>query len=991
MLIAAEILATLVAVVSFLCIPRRPEVVLHGKHVDAQYTASALGRFAFAWAAPILSYATKNRSLDLKDLPVMAQFFRAQSLHQNYNRLKDHTSLSWKLFHSFRWAFVKQFCLTVGGGIAQFVPHLAMYQLLKLLEHRQEGASVASVAWAWVLGLGGAQLLSSWIESWLFFTIWADLGIPVLSMLSILTFSKASRRMDVKDTCPRKVRTTVTNAGAGKKAPENELFLERHTVANEEDLEERGNSEEAPQQDTINLIAIDAKRVADFCSSAYLLPGKICLNALPKAATNVHGEIVVKLTISMAFLYALIGWQSLLAGIGASLVSLPLNVWVSRKYSLAQSGLMKYRDQKLSVVTEALHCIRQIKVSAMERQWLSKIEIARGQEMHAQKIVFQLNVVLLAVWIFGPVVLSAVCLAVYSWLNGTLSPSIAFTAIAILVQIEAALAVAPELATEILNAWVSVKRIEKYLNGPEKTDFAMSGDAISFENASIAWPAETQSDEHDRFVLGEININFPNKELSVIFGRTGSGKSLLLASIIGEVDRLSGIIRTPRAPSFPDRWEHKANYANWIIGSSIAFVAQVPWLENATIKDNILFGLPLDAARFSKVLDCCALRKDLETLPDGDLTDVGANGVNLSGGQKWRLSFARALYSRAEILILDDIFSAVDAHVGKHLFENALTGELGAGRTRILVTHHLSLCLPRSTYVVHLEGRRVEYAGFVEDLRHSDRLEKFLRLEKGSEEETPTKKNSAIGDEKRLFKPQSRPNTMAVETNEGRNNAEGKAPPRKFMDDEKRETGSVKGYIYLEYLSASGGVWMWLLLIAFYTGFAGMLVGRSWWITVWTRSYQADPSDRQRQSNRLHLQNVPNALTTYPNYHENHGSLLYYLGVYFGLSLIIVILGTVRFGLTFLACFRASQCLFRRFSHAVLHAPLRWFDVTPVGRILNRFTADFAVLDSRLAVDIGSFCYLVRQKVSTWPRDANPGSSLDYWALWPPASLPRRT
>ena len=189
---------------------------------------------------------------------------------------------------------------------------------------------------------------------------------------------------------------------------------------------------------------------------------------------------------------------------------------------------------------------------------------------------------------------------------------------------------------------------------------------------------------------------------------------------------MAGRIEVPFAPPLSERHDFKANKSDWIIDSAIAFVAQICFIENATIKENILFGLPYDAGRYRKVVSACALTKDFEMLTDGDNTDIGANGINLSGGQKWRLSFARALYSRAGILVLDDIFSAVDAHVGRHLYEEALTGDLGKGRTRILVTHHIELCLPSTSYAVVLSEGTVEHAGFVEDLQRAGVLNQIL-------------------------------------------------------------------------------------------------------------------------------------------------------------------------------------------------------------------------------------------------------------------------
>ena len=362
------------------------------------------------------------------------------------------------------------------------------------------------------------------------------------------------------------------------------------------------------------------------------------------------------LTVSVAFLIKLIGWKSLLAGLSVFAAVLPLNIYTSKRFSDAQGDLMKIRDQKMVVVTEALQGIRQIKFSAQEQQWQEKIGRKRDEELATQWRVFCLDTGLISIWIIGPVMLSAVSLAVYSVLSGGLSASVAFTSITVMGSMESSLAVLPELIADALEAWVSIKRIDQYLKAPERDHYIVSSDTISFEDASIAWPSDSQEEDPDRFALRNINVRFPNKELSVISGKTGSGKSLFLASILGEADRLAGQVKVPQAPSFEERFDHKANKSDWIIDSVIAYVAQIPWIENATIKDNILFGLPFDSGRYKKVLHCCALEKDLDLLPDGELTDIGANGINLSGGQRWRVSFARALYSRAGILVLDDIF-----------------------------------------------------------------------------------------------------------------------------------------------------------------------------------------------------------------------------------------------------------------------------------------------------------------------------------------------
>lgn len=359
------------------------------------------------------------------------------------------------------------------------------------------------------------------------------------------------------------------------------------------------------------------------------------------------------------------------------------------------------------------------------------------------------------------------------------------------------MSVVPELTTDLLDAIVSSKRIQDYLHSAEKVSYTKFSDKIAIRNASIAWAADNDEATKDRFVLREVNIDFPHHELSLVSGKTGSGKSLLLASLLGEADIISGHVELPEPPKWELRFDTNATPANWNLPNAIAYVAQIPWMENASIRDNILFGLPYDDVRYKKTIHACALEQDLSMLTDGELTEIGANGINLSGGQRWRVAFARALYSRAGILILDDIFSAVDAHVGRHIFEEGLCGDLAKGRTRILVTHHMKLCLPRAKYTVILENGAVAHAGLVEDLKSTGELTGILDSEESTDVEDTIEDEVEAVIAKRNRR-QSEPNGQAAQEAV-------KPAPRQFVQTEERERGSVKGAIYWSYMKASGG------------------------------------------------------------------------------------------------------------------------------------------------------------------------------------------
>ena len=365
---------------------------------------------------------------------------------------------------------------------------------------------------------------------------------------------------------------------------------------------------------------------------------------------------MVKLLVSLGFLARLLGWQPLLAGLVGFLLIMPLNIWSSKRYTGAQGHLMGIRDRKLRMLAEVLHGIRQIKFSAQENEWQARIGALRQAELDLQWWVFIYDIAIIFCWNIGPIALSAIALAVYAVMHGDLSASVAFTSITIFSTLETSLAIIPEFTAIGIEACVSLKRIEEYLRSPEKEDYVIAGPRIVMDKATISWHCNDTKKTPDRFKLGEMNLQIPDKELTVVCGPTGSGKSLLLTSLIGEAELLGGCLRVPKQPSARNKSDHIAHEGNWIIDSTIAFVAQTPWIENTSIRSNILFGLSMNEVRYGKVIDHCALKQDLEVLPDGDMTEIGFNGVNLSGGQKWRVSFARALYSRAGILVLDDLF-----------------------------------------------------------------------------------------------------------------------------------------------------------------------------------------------------------------------------------------------------------------------------------------------------------------------------------------------
>jgi hypothetical protein len=307
------------------------------------------------------------------------------------------------------------------------------------------------------------------------------------------------------------------------------------------------------------------------------------------------------------------------------------------------------------------------------------------------------------------------------------------------------------------------------------------------------------------------------------------------------------------------------------------------------------------------------------------------------------------------------IHSAVDAHVGRQLFEDALTGELGLGRTRILVTHHVGLVLPKTKYAVILGQGTVQHAGSVDMLRSTGVLEDLMKKEQESQEKEAKTDEKIIDDttNSALAKIFSNATERSNKVDSSEMDIQGKTQPKKFTEDEKRETGRVKLAIYKQYFSTSGGLWLWLPIIILFVVHQSLILGRSWFIGVWTRSYKTE----SMQVQTFFHQHIPLSITAVENQAASQ-DLQYYLGIYFGLTLVTCISGTLRYFLVYMRAIKASKELFEKLTYTVLRAPLRWLDTTPVGRILNRFTADFVSIDSRLGNDLGFLIYHIILLVS---------------------------
>lgn len=397
----------------------------------------------------------------------------------------------------------------------------------------------------------------------------------------------------------------------------------------------------------INLMSTDTSRIAQF-----LLQWWAMISA------------PLELFVGFSFLYSVLG-RSCLLGVAVMVLLLPVNHYNARMFTETQDRLMKARDRRLSLMNEVLQGIRQIKFFAWERNWERRVMEAREDEVHQLAKKYLSQVLFSVVWEMSPVVVTLVSFWSFTKLEGhQLTAPIAFTSISVFEELRFALNGIPELMVQLLQARVSLNRIQKYLDEEEITEKPVSSSSVfGFNSATVGWNSQEYKDDDDSsssgFTLKDLNIEFPNHKLSLICGPTGSGKTLMMLSLLDETVVTSGTVYCSHQ-TLSETLDDAIDASNWVLPHAVAYVAQNTWLQNASIRDNILFGLPFDDARYHETIYACALIKDLEIFEDGDQTEIGEKGITLSGGQKARVSLARAVYSRAQTILMDDVLSAVD-------------------------------------------------------------------------------------------------------------------------------------------------------------------------------------------------------------------------------------------------------------------------------------------------------------------------------------------
>ncbi|RCI02867.1 hypothetical protein CU098_008807, partial [Rhizopus stolonifer] len=668
-------------------------------------------------------------------------------------------------------------------------------------------------------------------------------------------------------------------------------------------------SNSSRQQSTVgeivNRMSVDAQRLMDMCTFFHII-----------------WSGPFQITIALYLLWKTMG-PSIWAGVSVLLFAIPLNMILARTMRTYQKTQMGNKDARVKLMNEVLNGIKVIKLYAWEIPFMQKVSNLETTS------------------------------------TTPLTSQVAFVAISLFSLLQFPMAIFPNVITSLIEASVSLNRIEEYLSSKEidssaivREDFRKMSDwnhtipLVQVENASFKW-----NENDSKIDLADINLTVTKGTLTAVVGRVGSGKSTLISALLGDNTKISGQVT---------------------MRGSIAYVPQQPWIMNATVRHNIIFGLRWDPEFYDRVLEACSLKTDLKILSHGDMTEIGERGINLSGGQKARVSMARALYARADIYLLDDPLSAVDAHVGKHLFEHVLgPNGLLKNKSRILVTHAITY-LSKVNQVVMLCNGRIGSQGTYDTLMAQEDGELFKlvsefgnqsskdddtsmneeSLETTTEDHSTTailghsEEESSINQE--IVRRQSLDCRLSLQsvlssTSLRRASVASFKNPRtaeegQLMTVEETAKGKVSWQVYKQYALACSVMGV-IAVVGFQLSAQAAQVGANIWLKNWSSANM-----EKGTNDRVWL----------------------YLGIYALIGWSATIFAFLQTMVMWVFCgIRSATYLHSHMLESVVRSPMSFFDTTPLGRILNRFSKDQHTIDEVLPRNFNMYLRVLSQVIAT--------------------------
>ncbi|KAF9428970.1 hypothetical protein BGZ76_001983 [Entomortierella beljakovae] len=687
-------------------------------------------------------------------------------------------------------------------------------------------------------------------------------------------------------------------------------------------------------------------------------------------------SLPIEISVAMWLLYRLLGW-SYLAGVAALIAMTPLQIYRARVYNTLQTNKLAIMDERIRLTTECLSAIKIVKLYCWQAAFKAKVLEVRDRELVAMRKLGRIYSAMSIIFTSSTLIICLLTLSVYAmwggegFTRGKLTPQTVFVSMTLFSMLRTPIASLAEATSITLAAIVGTKRIEKFLLQEEIQEDDVVREIrvptdpnvplVLIENGVFSWnksepvsineevdyePDENQpllsentdnnegSAKYWKPTLENINISVHNKTLTAIVGRVGQGKSSLLSAIIGEMYKTSGSICTR---------------------GHIAYVPQQAWILNSSLRDNILFGKPYEQERYQKIVNACGLDPDIAILPAGDLTEIGERGINLSGGQKQRVSLARAAYSNADIYLLDDPLSAVDAHVDRHLWQYLLgPNGLLKDKARILVTHGIHHLKEVDTVIMIKDGKIASHGTYSELMAQKQNFYTLIkeyalnkrrgsvRDEHGHGAATTSGESNPESNLVQIDAEDTESSVGSLETVEGDgefeeeltvdlkcSTSDDQTKPDQngnIIEEEMIKEGSVSWDTFLAYVRAMSFKYA-ITIVILHMLAQGALVGTNLWLKYWIKLTGDTKSSGDDTAPSLGL----------------------FLAVFTLLTIIYVLMyiAVIYIGFT-RAYIRASFILHENLISKIFRLPSSFFDTTPLGRIINRFSGDIEIVDSSL-------------------------------------------
>ncbi|XP_069104134.1 ATP-binding cassette sub-family C member 4-like isoform X2 [Argopecten irradians] len=634
-------------------------------------------------------------------------------------------------------------------------------------------------------------------------------------------------------------------------------------------------------------------------------------------------------------------WQELgpstLAGFVVLLLLVPVQSWMGKLFSKLRHKTAIHTDERVKVMNEIITGMRVIKMYCWEKPFgelvtkLRKIEIRyiwRSALISGEMTTF---------WMLGPRIMY-ICVIVPATLSGQpLTPSALYTCLPLLYLLAHSVFGGLFLAIQNISQFlVSQKRAKKFLLLDElKAEKPVMGIrpqirdcSVKIDNLTAKW-----DEKIDQPTLKNISVDVGHGKLLAVIGPVGAGKSSLLMSVLKEIPVSEG---------------------NVTVKGRIAYISQQAWVFSASLRQNIVFGNAFDNKKYNRVLKACALHKDMDMMPQGDSTLIGDRGVSLSGGQRARVSLARALYMDADIYLLDDPLSAVDAAVGRHLFENVIQGVLKS-KPVILVTHQLQFLAEADEVLILKDGECLGKGTFEEMASSGVDFSSLLKTDKEEEEDHDEEERIL---RQRLDSHMSRspgPSDVGSTFSLASIGTEFQPEPVQLPEEEDRREGTIGWKVYFNYFKAGSGIFSFTILVLLNLLAQTAYVMSDWWLSIWSNQEENRHYMIQQDLALRDLgHNITNITIPYVDTHQN-------IYIFSGIIGAVFLFGILRALMFFKVAVDASMNLHNSMFNRLLRVPIMFFDTNPVGRVLNRFSKDTGHMDDILPITFFDFiqCFLL--------------------------------